>query len=290
MIPVVILLCLIIITLLILFLMGRMYRNKKEIHKFKPSQYNIPFKEVRFPAKNNCSLYGWWIPSGGNLAESNQTILLVPGWNRNLGRMMPYIRQLSGKGFNLFAFDARNHGSSDTDGLSSMPKFAEDIKSAMDYLFANLIKNESRIGIIGLSMGGSAAIYAASSDKRINRIVTVGAFAHPAEVMKLEMKRRRIPEFPFIRLFLRYAEYKIGYRFDEIAPVNNIHKLDAKVLLIHGELDQTTPFEHAEKLKDAGKEGIIELHAVADKGHSDCHESYGFWEKIVQFFGNDESK
>lgn len=277
-------------TMVLLFLMGRMYRNKIEKHKFKPSEFNIPFKEVWFPAKNNCQLYGWWIPSSSNPLERQPTIVLVHGWNRNLGRMMPYIRQFYGKGFNLFAFDARNHGSSDSDGLSSMPKFAEDIKSALDYLFANLIKKETRVGIIGLSMGGSAAIYAASTDKRINRIATVGAFAHPAEVMKLEMMRRHIPEFPFIRMFLRYAEYKIGYRFDEIAPVNNIHKLDAKVLLVHGKLDQTTPFEHAEKLRDAGKQGIIELYAVADKGHSDCHESDGFWDKIVRFFDDDESK
>lgn len=283
MILVIILLVLIILSLFLLFLMGRMYRNKIEIHKFKPSEYNIPFKEVRFPTKNNCSLYGWWIPSDGNLAETNQTVLLVHGWNRNLGRMMPYIRQLHGNGYNLFAFDARNHGSSDTDGLSSMPKFAEDIQSAMDYLFANLVKKENRLGIIGLSMGGSAAIYAASTDKRINRIITVGAFAHPAEVMRLEMKRRHIPEFPFIKLFLRYAEYKIGYRFSEIAPVNNIHKVDAKILLIHGKLDQTTPFEHAEKLLAVGKPENMELFPVFDKGHSDCHETEGFWDKIRLF-------
>ncbi len=112
-----------------------------------------------------------------------------------------------------------------------MPKFAEDIIAALDYLENSLIQKGGKVGVIGLSMGGSATIYAAATDKRINPIVTVGAFAHPADVMKLEMKKRHIPYFPFVWLFLKIAEYKIGFRFNDIAPVNNIHKVDAKILL-----------------------------------------------------------
>ena len=206
------------------------------------------FRKCNFHPKTIAIYTRWWIPSANNSPNKDKTILLVHGWNRNLGRMMPYIKQLHPEGYNLFVFDARNHGSSDTDGLSSMPKFAEDIIAALDYLENSLIQKGGKIGVIGLSMGGSATIYAAATDKRINPIVTVGAFAHPADVMKLEMKKRHIPYFPFVWLFLKIAEYKIGFRFNDIAPVNNIHKVDAKILLIHGRLDETTPFEHAEKL------------------------------------------
>jgi pimeloyl-ACP methyl ester carboxylesterase len=271
-------------TVILILFMSAMFRNKVEKHKSIPSDYGIEFKEVRFPSKNNCSLYGWWIPSKSSLPANSKTILLVHGWNRNLGRMMPYIKQLHPEGYNLFVFDARNHGSSDTDGLSSMPKFAEDIDAALEYLEETLTGKGSKIGVIGISMGGSAAIYAASSDKRIRRIATVGAFAHPADVMKLEMKKRHIPYFPFVWLFLKVAEFKIGFRFNDIAPVNNIHKADAKILLIHGKLDETTPFEHAERLMKAGNAEKTELFPVPDKGHSDCHDSAGFWEKLKDWF------
>jgi uncharacterized protein len=275
------------LTLVLILIMSAMFRNKIEKHKSVPSDYGIGFEEVRFPSKNKCNLYGWWIPSVKNLPNKDKTILLVHGWNRNLGRMMPYIKQLHPEGYNLFVFDARNHGSSDTDGLSSMPKFAEDIIAALDYLENSLIQKGGKVGVIGLSMGGSATIYAAATDKRINPIVTVGAFAHPADVMKLEMKKRHIPYFPFVWLFLKIAEYKIGFRFNDIAPVNNIHKVDAKILLIHGQLDKTTPFEHAEKLLAAGRSENIELSPISDKGHSDCHESEGFWDKLKQYFCQD---
>jgi pimeloyl-ACP methyl ester carboxylesterase len=274
----------VILTVILMVIMSVMFRNKKESHKNVPSDHGIPFLEVWFPSKNNCTLYGWWIPSATLPAEQAQTLLMVHGWNRNLGRMMPYIKQFHPAGFNIFVFDARNHGSSDSDGLSSMPKFTEDIIAAINYLEDKLIPKENGIGIIGLSMGGSAAIYAASKDSRIKRIATVGAFAHPADVMTQEMKNRYIPYFPFIWLFLKLAEYKIGFRFNDFAPVNNIQKMDAKILLIHGKLDQTAPFEQAERLMAAGKPGKIELFPIPDKGHSDCHESDGFWEKIRLFF------
>jgi uncharacterized protein len=272
------------LTVILILIMTAMFRNKVEKHRNVPSDFGIDFLEVRFQSKNNCMLYGWWIPSKSNLPEKSKTILLVHGWNRNLGRMMPYIKQLHPEGYNLFVFDARNHGSSDSDGLSSMPKFAEDIHAALNYLEDHLDQKGNQFGIIGLSMGGSASIYVASTDRRINRIATVGAFAHPADVMSLEMKKRHIPYFPFIWLFLKIAEIKIGFRFNDIAPVNNIYKVNAKILLIHGNLDQTTPFEHAEKLLAAGKKDSVELYPVPGKGHSDCHDSAGFWEKLKSWF------
>ena len=154
------------------------------------------FRKCNFQPKTNAiyTVGGFLQPPTS--PKKIKTILLVHGWNRNLGRMMPYIKQLHPEGYNLFVFDARNHGSSDTDGLSSMPKFAEDIIAALDYLENSLIQKGGKIGVIGLSMGGSATIYAAATDKRISRIATVGAFAHPADVMKLEMKKRHIPYFP----------------------------------------------------------------------------------------------
>lgn len=277
----------VLLTVILILLMSARFKNKVEKHTNVPSDYGIPFREVKFPTKNNCSLYGWWIPSSGEVPDNRMTLLLVHGWNRNLGRMMPYIKQLHPCGFNLFVFDARNHGSSDTDGLSSMPKFAEDIRAALDYLSENLVGKETLFGIAGLSMGGSAAIYAAACDPRITRVVTVGAFAHPAWVMSYELKKRHFPYFPFIWLFLKVAEYKIGFKFNTIAPLNNIHLTDARILLIHGKLDETTPFAHAEKLFAAGKAGNVELYPVAGKGHSDCHEAEGFWEKLKDFFSLD---
>ncbi len=262
-----------------LFLMiTKSFKNPVRIHDKTPDDFDIPFEEIQIPANNNTVLYGWWIP-GNNAAP---TIILIHGWGRNAGRMMPYIRNLHEKGFNLIAFDSRNHGSSDKDSFSTMLKFAEDIRSVIDHGFEKGFIHDSRIGLIGLSIGGAASIYAAAHDERIRAVITVGAFANPREVMIKQLRDHYIPT-PIIKLTLSYLEHKVGFKFSDIAPQKHIHNSEAVFLLIHGEKDVTVPYKQAEKLYRAGKEGKVHLWNQPDRGHSDCHHEKGFWTKVTAF-------
>ncbi len=125
---------------------------------------------------------------GGLMEKKSPLIILVHGWGRNAGRMMPYIDQFHKAGLNLLAFDSRNHGSSDSDQHSTMLKFAEDINASIEFASEKGWMNFSKIGLVGLSIGGAASIYAAAHDDRIKAVITVGAFAEPQEVMKKQLK------------------------------------------------------------------------------------------------------
>lgn len=279
----ILLLSLLIIVGALLVLMTKMYTNKFEAHIKTPGEYGIPFESVKYPTENERKLYGWWIPAPGDKGSSASTIILVHGWNRNVGRMMPYIKQLHPVGYNILVFDSRNHGSSDPDEFSSMPKFAEDIIASINYLEKKPECGIEDLAVIGLSMGGAASIYAASKDKRITKVITVGAFAHPAKVMKREIQKKHIPYFPVIWMFFRYVQYKIGVPFDTFAPINNIGKVNANVLLIHGELDDVVPVEDAQSMEKAGDQLKVKLWVISGKGHSDCHETQDYWNQIIAF-------
>lgn len=267
------------IVLLVLFLfITQSFKNPVRQHDKTPDDFSIPFEEIHIPANNNTTLYGWWIPG----KKTAPTIILIHGWGRNAGRMMPYIRNLHEEGYNLIAFDSRNHGSSDKDDFSTMLKFSEDIRSVINYGYKKDFIHNGHLGLIGLSIGGAASIHAAAHDKRIKAVVTVGAFADPREVMIKQLKSRYIP-MPVIWLVLRYLENKVGFRFTDIAPKKHIPKSDAAFLLIHGEKDVTVPFEQAEKLYQAGKEGKVQLWNLPERGHSDCNHEKGFWEKVSSF-------
>jgi len=257
----------------------KVFQVKSVPHKKSPRDLGIYFKEVNIPTKNNLSLYGWWIPCKSK--STVPTIILVHGWLRNLERMMPYIENLH-TSFNFLAFDARCHGSSDKDSFSSMPRFAEDIESAVDYLFSQN-DNLQHIGVIGLSIGGAAAIYEASWDERVNHLITVGAFADPEEVMKLQLNGHHIPHIPLGWMILKYAQYKIGKKFKDFAPENSIRKIKAKILLIHGKDDLTAPYAHAERLYTSSVEENTSLWGIENKGHSDCHTHSEFWGRIISF-------
>lgn len=258
----------------------KIYALKLTPHHETPEKFGIYFEEIRFPTKNDRSLYGWWIPAKNN-PESNPTLILVHGWSRNLGRMLRYIEHLYPLNYNLLAFDARHHGSSEEDGHSSMFKFGQDVQSAVKYAETRNIDSR-RIGVVGLSIGGAGATYASGIEPDIRAVVTVGAPAHPVDVMTQKFKRHHLPK-PLIWYLLRLIESKIGASYEDFAPVNNIAKSRASFLIIHGENDKVVLPSQGEKLRDAARTDHCEYWSISGYGHSNCHHHVDFWDRVHNF-------
>ncbi len=259
-------------------LVERMYRYEKKTSQVTPQKYDIPFDEIQIPAKSGAQLYGWWIPASPHAP----TLILIHGWGRDLSRMMPYIRALHSLGYNLLAFDARNHGNSSPISHPTVGTFSEDALAAVDFISRSDLVASPSIGILGLSIGGGAAINTAGWDKRVKSVVTIGAFSHPKEVMSLEFQKRNVPAVIASFLF-GYMKLRFGINFDKIAPVNNIPHAEADILLIHGDKDESIPLAQAQSLAAAGNAKKSQLWIVPDKGHSDCDSHPQFWEKVGTF-------
>lgn len=260
-------------------IIARMYQNTKRSHQTTPEKFGIPFEEVNFPVGKNGHLYGWWIPT----SQSAPTLILVHGWGRNLSRMLPYIQKFHPLGYNLIAFDARSHGSSTPIKTPTVWTFTQDICAAVNFIVESRLVSSQEIGAVGLSIGGGAVINTASLDMRIRSVITVGAFSHPVEVMKLGFQEKHIPYLPFGWLLFKYMRVRFGLDFNKIAPVNNIHNTHANILLVHGEQDSTVPLTQGKALLEAGNPETTHLWVVPGKGHSDCHAHPHFWEKIKSF-------
>jgi uncharacterized protein len=256
-------------------LIDRMYAYKIEPHRLTPEKYGISFDEVRIPAADGGALYGWWLAS----APAAPTLVLLHGWGRNLARVLPYIQSLHPLGYNLLAFDARNHGSSTPIRHPTVGTFAQDVVAAIAFLNQ---RGVTQIGLVGLSVGGGAVINAAGWQKQIRAVVTVGAISHPVALMKYEFSKRHVPGF-LASFLLNYMRRRYGLDFDAIAPLNNIAQAEADFLIVHGENDQVVPLSHGQALAAAGIPGRTRLWAVPEKGHSDCHHHPQFWETVNTF-------
>jgi fermentation-respiration switch protein FrsA (DUF1100 family) len=57
-----------------------------------------------------------------------------------------------------------------------------------------------------------------------------------------------VPYLPFGWYILRYVQHVIGYRFDDIAPLNTIGRIRCPVLLVHGTEDAMVPVAEAHAL------------------------------------------
>ena len=261
---------------------ARHYRTPRVPHSRSPEELGIGFEEIRFPTVGGKTLCGWWIPAVRPRVDDPVTVILVHGWGRNVDRLLQYVPRLHAAGCDLLAFDARSHGSSDEDGTSNMVKFSEDIRAAVDETLRRG-RSGARVAVLGLSVGGAGAIHAAANDERIRAVVTVGAFAAPADLMRNELQSRRLPG-PAVAAILRYAELSIGARLDEIAPETQIARIDAPVLLVHGEDDVIVPVEHARRLAAAGGTNV-RLLLLDCRGHSDCDRDDRFWPEVERVLG-----
>ncbi len=241
---------------------------------------NLPFdvEEIQIPLEDGRHLYGWWIAADKNAP----TIIFAHGWGRSARRMLPYLKKFCCQGFNLLAFDARGHGNSDPDKYSNLVKFAEDMIASINFVVNNKKSQNHDFYLVGLSIGGAGSIYAAAHDKRIKKVVTVGAFAHPASVMKKQFKDHHIPYYPMIWLMFRYLRFFQKLDLNEIAPEKHITSAEASFLLIHGAEDVTVPVEEGKRLAQAAGDHA-ELWIIPHRGHSDCHLEKGFWDKVIGF-------
>jgi dipeptidyl aminopeptidase/acylaminoacyl peptidase len=99
-----------------------------------------------------------------------------------------------------------------------------------------------------------------------------------------EFKKRKIPYFPFVWFIFKYMEFRIGLKFNEIAPAKNIIKSNASIFLIHGVDDVTVPIVQADELYNAGNPDKVKLWKIEGKGHSDCNHHPEFWDKVLSFY------
>ncbi|RUR34847.1 alpha/beta fold hydrolase [Vreelandella andesensis] len=209
---------------------------------------------IRFATARGLTLEGWWFTT---THEQKGHAVLTHGWGSNRTALLPLVPILLAAGWNVLVFDVRNHGNSDEDTFSSMPRFAEDIDAALTWLHST--NNRCATALIGHSVGAAATLLAASRRRDITAVVSISSFAHPADMMKRWLAEKGMPFFPLGWYVLRYVERVIGYRFDSIAPLHTLARITCPVLLVHGDSDCVIPPTDADRLANQTDNAMLRL-------------------------------
>ncbi len=238
----------------------------------------VAWQAVALPTANGKTLRGWWIPAG----DRAPALAVIHGWGGNAAMMLPLVAALHRAGYGLLLFSARNHGASDGDTFSSLPRFAEDLEHAFDWLRARPEVDAARVGLLGHSVGAGAALLVAARRREVAAVVSLAAFAHPAGMMRRWLRWKRIPYRPFGWYVLAYVQHVIGYRFDDIAPRRTIADVACPVLLVHGAEDETVPVAEAHEILAAARPGQARLLLVPGD-HEGFAEIDGPLAEVVAF-------
>lgn len=213
----------------------------------QPADLGLTAQSVRIPATGGLSLFAWYVPADTAAAAPAPApaIVLLHGWGGNASTLLPAAQILHRAGYAVLLPESRNHGRSDRDSHSSLPRFAQDLDSALDWLREQPGIDVTRLSALGHSVGGAAVLLSGSRRDDLHAVVSVSAFAHPEQVMRRWLASRRVPYWPLGWLVNRYVERVIGVRFDAIAPVHTLAHSQSPVLLVHGRQDSTVPIEDA---------------------------------------------
>ncbi|MGM0614079.1 MAG: alpha/beta hydrolase [Pseudomonadota bacterium] len=205
---------------------------------------------IRFTTVGERMLEAWWLPAKAPQGQ----IVITHGWGANRATLLPLAPLLLEAGWNLLLVDVRNHGNSDDDTFSSMPRFAEDIDAALSWLKHH--QPALPTALIGHSVGAAATLLCASRRDDIAAVVSLSSFAHPDGMMRRWLDAKGLPFFPLGWYVIRYVEKVIGHRFDAIAPVTTLPQIRCPVLLVHGESDDIIPLSDAQRLTQKQTPGV----------------------------------
>lgn len=139
----------------------------------RPDQDLGAYEDIAFTSRDGLRLSGWLFPARGGRA----TLILCHGHQFNRTQAVPIMRALRDLPCHFLLFDFRAAGRSQGRVSSIGADERLDIVAAVDWLQTREATAGLPIGVFGYSMGGSAAILAASEDPRIGAVATQGAYA-----------------------------------------------------------------------------------------------------------------
>ncbi len=185
----------------------------------------------------------------------------------------PLMRRLASslheQGVASLRFDFAGFGASQgISAESTQSGMASDISSAASFA---LSLGFSRIGVFGHSMGGAAAIIAASSDKRISSLCTAGVPADSIFVYNHLSKEERemLEEHGFVKISAFSSSITVSKRLVEDARgidlLSCAEKIACPFCVLHAEKDELLSAEHAERISSASRNAVLKV--VGGAGH-----------------------
>jgi dipeptidyl aminopeptidase/acylaminoacyl peptidase len=214
-------------------------------------------RPITYPAGDGVMVPGYLtLPPGREDAKGLPAIVLPHGgpsardewgfdWlsqffaNRGFAVLQPNFRGSAGYGDAWFQ----------QNGFRSWPLAIGDILAGGRWLVAQGIADPARLGVVGWSYGGYAALQSAVVDAHTFKAVV--AIAPVTDLAALKEESRHFTDFGLVKEFIGD-----GPHMHEGSPIEHADKIKVPVLLFHGELDRNVGVNQsrrmADRLKSAG--------------------------------------
>ncbi|MDQ2935503.1 MAG: alpha/beta fold hydrolase [Chloroflexota bacterium] len=217
---------------------------------------------------------GWYIPAAASIGPAGPTVVLVHDWGGSKSEMLAWAAVLH-ESYNLVAFDLRNHGQSSGDQTTQGALEQLDVKAMLDWLVAT--KAPKQVAVLGLSMGGAAAVNEATNDDRVDALIIASTHATLANAAQARLDKAGYPlSGGGAWAILLGGLIRTGEDMSAADPVQAIARLAGRpVLILAGGKDDSIGPNDSKELVDAAKATGVDaqLQACAPAGRGEMLEA-----------------
>jgi hypothetical protein len=126
----------------------------------------VSYEDVTFKTADGLNLSGWYVPSRNRAA-----VIVLPAGGRS--GPQEHVRMLAHHGYGVLIFDPRGTGESEGDPYRWGGE--RDVEAALSFLRSRPDVDPSRIGGLGLSLGGELMLQTAGETDALKAVVSEGA-------------------------------------------------------------------------------------------------------------------
>jgi dienelactone hydrolase len=217
-------------------LQGRTLAEEKAVTITAPDGARIPAYLTLPPGKSAKGLPAVVLPHGGPSARDEWGFDWLPQFlaARGYAVLQPEYRGSAGYGQTW----------ENINGFVNWRTSMSDIAASTRWLASQGIGDPKRIAIVGWSYGGYAALMEAETDPSLYKAVVA-----VAPVTDLELLKQDWANFVNARIIDDFVG--TGAHTVEGSPLRHVDKIEAPVLLAHGDMDQNVRVWHSQKMASA---------------------------------------
>jgi fermentation-respiration switch protein FrsA (DUF1100 family) len=257
-------------------------RETRLLSSETPADRGLSFEEVSVKTSDGLKLVGWFIPSPGQPA-----IIVQHGYKDSRARMLGVAAMLRRNGYAVLLQTVRGHDLSDGETVGLGSREMDDLAAWWQWLIARADVDPQRVGIFGVSMGGSLVLQYAAQNQQLKAVVADCAFSSITDTVETSVRFfTGLPPFPFAPLILFWVERELGVDASSIDAKQWVGRISPRPLFVlQGGADVVVSPESGTRLFEAAKEPK-ELWFEPELGHAQFLEKRPaeFERRVIAFY------
>jgi alpha-beta hydrolase superfamily lysophospholipase len=229
-----------------------------------PPPADLHAEIVSFPSASGSQLKGWYIPG----TNQKGAVVLLHGVRGTKAEMLERARLFAKEGYSVLLFDFQAHGESIGKHITFGWLESMDAQAAVKFLKEKC--PGQKIGIVGVSLGGAAAVLA-EPQLEADAYVLELVYANIEDAISNRMK---IVLGPVGGIFTPLLSWQIrprlGISTERLKPERTVHGIRQPKLFLAGKNDRHSTIEQPRRLFDAAAEPK-ELVVFDNASHQDLY-------------------